>query len=114
MSADERIEQVSAGEAIELVRSGTTLVDVREPWEFERGHAPGAISLPMSEIESRYTELPDDQTLLIICHAGPRSFAATTALVGAGYHAIDVDGGMTAWTAAGGPVERDGEHAPSA
>lgn len=114
MPAGERIEQVSAEEAIELVRSGTTLVDVREPWEFSRGHAPGAISLPMSEIETRYTELPVDDTLLIICHAGPRSFAATEALVGAGYHAIDVTGGMTSWQTAGGPVVLDDDPATSA
>ena len=107
MSAE--IEQVSAEEAIAMHGSGTALIDVREPWEFDRGHAPGATLLPTSQFEDRFVELSRDDTLLIICHAGPRSFDATVALVAAGYHAIDVAGGMVAWREAGGPVERDGE-----
>ena len=106
------VEHVSATEAVELAAGASVLVDVREPWEWALGHAPGAISLPMSQLEQRHDELPADATLLVVCHSGVRSLQVTDALARAGYHAINVDGGMVAWHAAGGALEADGSDEP--
>lgn len=102
MSEPER--EVSAQEAIALVASGTILVDVREQDEWNAGHAPDARLLPMSEIQQRVAELPDDTRLLVICHSGMRSQRVTDFLVAEGYDAVNVAGGMMAWQASGGEV----------
>jgi rhodanese-related sulfurtransferase len=102
------IEQVSVEEAIALSTGTSRLIDVREPDEWEAGHAPQAYSLPMSQLSERIGELSPDDTLLVICHAGGRSAKVTQTLTAAGYSAINVDGGMLAWAAAGGEVVQDG------
>ena len=101
-------ESVSATEAIDLAKGESWLVDVREPDEWEAGHAEGAYSLPMSQLNERIGELPQDATLLVICHSGGRSAKVTEALVGQGYDAINVSGGTMGWQSAGGVVVADG------
>jgi rhodanese-related sulfurtransferase len=102
------IESVGAAEAIELATGESWLVDVREPDEWEAGHAEGAYSLPMSQLNERIDELPRDATLLVICHSGGRSARVTEALTAAGYSAINVAGGTMGWQSAGGVVVADG------
>lgn len=104
VSADDAIAAVGGALASSGTDASTVLVDVRETHEWTAGHAPGAVHLPMSELESRYTELPEDATLLVICHSGQRSLRVTDALERAGYAAVNVEGGMLAWQAAGGAV----------
>ncbi|WP_407344904.1 rhodanese-like domain-containing protein [Pengzhenrongella phosphoraccumulans] len=82
---------------------GTTLVDVREQNEWDAGHAPGAVHLPLGELIARVGELPAGR-LLIMCHLGGRSARATAWLNGAGFDAVNLDGGMVDWTRAGLPV----------
>jgi len=106
------LETVSAAEAIELSTGESWLVDVREPDEWEAGHAEGAYSLPMSQLAERMGELPQEATLLVICHSGGRSARVAATLADAGYHAINVAGGTMAWQSAGGVVVADGP-APS-
>ncbi|HEX8996739.1 MAG TPA: rhodanese-like domain-containing protein [Ktedonobacterales bacterium] len=101
--------EVSAREALEKLEAGdgALLVDVRERWEYDEAHAPGATLIPLSEFTKRFTELPSDQELLIICHSGYRSLQATNFLQRQGYAlAANVMGGMEEWEAAGLPVER--------
>lgn len=101
-------DEVSAGFAHELVAAGRGwLLDVREPFEWEAGHAPTAHHIPLGELGERQDELPEDQQLLVICRSGARSRMVTDALTQAGYPAANVEGGMGAWQAAGAPVERD-------
>lgn len=102
------IESVSAAEAIQLATGQSWLVDVREPDEWEAGHAEGAYSLPMSQLNDRIAELPQDTTLLVICHSGGRSAKVTEILAGKGYSAINVAGGTMGWQSAGGVVVADG------
>jgi len=98
---------ISAADAIVQVESGGGwLLDVREDVEWQAGHAPGAHHIPMGEIGRRQDDLPDDETILVICHLGGRSRMVTDALLAAGYPAANVEGGMEAWQAAGGPVLR--------
>lgn len=81
------------------------LLDVREHDEFVDVRAPRAALLPMSELQARTSELPD-RPLLVICHSGSRSMAASAYLRTLGHDATNVSGGMVAWTQAGLPVRR--------
>lgn len=100
-----RIPQVSVGDVAELLAAGAALLDVREGFEWEAGHAPDASHLPMGELSLE--GLPAGRPLLVVCHVGGRSAAATDALVRAGVDAVDVAGGMDAWIRAGLPVVTD-------
>ena len=85
-------------------RADTPLIDVREDWEFESGHVPGAVNLPMSVIGDRLDELPDGP-FDVICKVGGRSGRVVEALAARGHDATNVDGGTDEWIAAGFPVE---------
>jgi rhodanese-related sulfurtransferase len=97
-------DEVDAERAMRLVASGAWLLDVRERHEWDAGHAPGAHLIPLGELAARQDELPEDDQILVICHSGGRSAMATRALLGAGYHAANVAGGMIAWHGAQGPI----------
>jgi rhodanese-related sulfurtransferase len=86
-------------------RTATPLIDVREEYEFEAGHVPGAVNLPMSTLGRRLHELPDEP-FDVICKVGSRSGRVVEALASRGYDATNVDGGTDEWIAAGFPVER--------
>lgn len=101
-------DEISVSRARELTDAGDAwLLDVREPFEWEAGHAPGAHHIPLGELGERQHEFPEDQQLLIICRSGARSRRVTDALIEANYPAANVAGGMSAWHAEGGPVLRD-------
>ena len=83
------------------------LLDVREPWEYQAGHVPGARLIPLGELEQRVTEVPRDQPVLAICHSGQRSLAAAGYLQQLGYTSVsNVDGGTAAWIERGYPVDK--------
>jgi rhodanese-related sulfurtransferase len=82
------------------------IIDVREPDEFAQVRVAGAISIPMSEFVDRENELPADETLYVICAAGVRSARVVEYLAGRDYRAVNVEGGIYAWSAAGLPVEQ--------
>jgi rhodanese-related sulfurtransferase len=83
------------------------LLDVREDDEWQAGHAPGATHIPLGQLGSRSVEVPKDQTVYVICRSGGRSARAAFALLGAGWDAINVAGGMQEWAAAGRPMTTD-------
>ena len=62
---------------LELDHADALLVDVREPDEFASGHIPNAINLPLSQLRSRYVELPTDRDLWLCCAVGQRAYYAT-------------------------------------
>ncbi len=96
---------VSVREAAELMQNGVTLLDIREDFEWEDFRAPGALHIPMSQLSMSTDLLPPGQ-IACICLHGNRSDVVTEALIGAGYDAVNVSGGMAAWAQAGLPVER--------
>lgn len=98
---------VDVAEARRRLDAGARLLDVREPDEWEAGHAPEATWIPMGDVDARQAELPADQPMLVVCRSGARSARVTTALVGAGYDATNLAGGMQSWDAAGLPVVTD-------
>jgi rhodanese-related sulfurtransferase len=83
------------------------LLDVREDDEWGAGHAPEATHVAMSRLGDHVGELPRDREIVVICRSGNRSAAVTNALNDAGFTALNVDGGMQAWAAAGFPVVTD-------
>jgi rhodanese-related sulfurtransferase len=96
MSAD-AVQDVSAEEGHRLVTAGAVLLDVREADEWDAGHAPEAVWIPVGEIPARVGELPRDTAIVAICRSGARSRAVAEAMLGAGYDVVYIDGGMRAW-----------------
>jgi rhodanese-related sulfurtransferase len=80
------------------------LLDVREPDEWTAGHVPGAVHIPLGQLNTRSAEIPQDETIYVICRSGVRSARVVDALAGAGWRAINVAGGMQDWAAAGRPM----------
>lgn len=75
-----------------------TLVDVRQPNEYELGHLPGAKLIPMPDLTDRLNELDPDKTQLVYCAVGGRSRIAAQMLAGKGFKkVINVAGGFKAW-----------------
>lgn len=98
---------VSVLEAAQLADDGkAVLLDVRDPDEWYDVRAPGALHIPMRQLSTSIEQLPKRGLIACICHVGMRSAIVADALVGAGYDAVNVAGGMNAWEAAGLPVER--------
>ncbi|MEU3202550.1 rhodanese-like domain-containing protein [Streptomyces cyaneofuscatus] len=82
------------------------LLDVREKPEWNAGHAPGAVHVPLSTLVAG-GDLPAEASgppLVVICRSGHRSQQAAKLLTQRGQQAVDVKGGMNAWAAAGHPV----------
>ncbi|WP_432169468.1 rhodanese-like domain-containing protein [Streptomyces sp. 1222.5] len=82
------------------------LLDIREPHEWQAGHAPGAVHLPLSALASG-DGLPTaarSRPVVVICRSGSRSRRAAELLRERGVEAVDVIGGMRDWAEAGLPV----------
>ena len=94
-------EQISAADAKALMdsESGYIILDVREQYEYDEGHIPGAILIPYGEIANRAEkELPDkDQLILVYCRSGRRSKIAAEELVKLGYTNVKEFGGIIDW-----------------
>jgi rhodanese-related sulfurtransferase/TusA-related sulfurtransferase len=78
-----------------------TILDVREPAEYAFGHIPGAINIPLGELENRFEELNKEDELHIICRTGSRSDLAAQQLTEKGFKEVkNVVPGMKEWTGA--------------
>ncbi|MGQ0826143.1 MAG: rhodanese-like domain-containing protein [Actinomycetota bacterium] len=85
------------------------LLDVRNADQWQAGHAPGATWIPLPELERARTEVAFNRRVVCVCRSGGRSARAAEALIGWGFEAVNVAGGMKAWAAAGLPIVRDDE-----
>ena len=103
---------VSAEVPVSEVPEGGWLLDVREPDEWEAGHVPGAVHIPLGQLGQRTSEIPADQTIYVICRSGHRSGRATEALNSAGWQAVNVAGGMQQWAAQARPMITDSGATP--
>lgn len=91
-------ERVEAGEPV-------VLLDVREPDETARGVIPGAILIPLSQLEARWKEVEKCNEIICYCAAGMRSLTAAKMLRERGlFNATSLEGGIAAWTNLGGKV----------
>jgi NADPH-dependent 2,4-dienoyl-CoA reductase/sulfur reductase-like enzyme/rhodanese-related sulfurtransferase len=69
------------------------LLDVRSREEFDRGHIPGAVNVPVDELRPRLEEVPRDQEIAAYCQVGQRGYLATRILLQSGFSAVNVGGG---------------------
>jgi rhodanese-related sulfurtransferase len=98
---------VDVHEACGRQADGALLVDVRQPDEWNTGHAPHARLIPLGSLPRRLAEIPRDREVLLICRSGNRSSSAQRQLLQLGYEQVfNVSGGMHAWARAALPVER--------
>ena len=83
------------------------VVDVRGIGEWEAGHIPGSVCIPLDQLRDRMDEVPRGRRFAVNCRTGYRSSIAVSLLAQAGIEdAMDVIGGFVAWEADGYPVER--------
>ncbi len=92
------IEQVPANEWQEWIESRAgTLLDVREPHEWELGTLPGALTISMNDVPARVDDLPRDGGLLVVCRSGARSDRVAAFLAMNGFEEVaNLAGGMKA------------------
>lgn len=88
------------------LEQGATLIDVREPVEYRRGHVPGAVNIPMSQLTTRLGEIDRKRPVHVVCASGNRSRAMTEVLTAAGYDATNVAGGTSAWIRSGRSIQK--------
>ena len=96
--------------------AGVVLLDVREDDEWAAGHAPDAVHVPMGQVPQRLDEISaafSDPPVHVVCRSGMRSAKVTAYLLGVGLDAVNVDGGMQSWAAAGRPIVADTGAAPT-
>lgn len=85
------------------------LIDVREVDEYADGRIPGAINLPLSEMEERFSEVPQDKEVVLVCARGGRSGRAAEFLTTQDYDGdklYNLLGGTMGWIAEGNPTEK--------
>ena len=99
-----RVPAVGADEAQQLIDDGAVLLDVREKSEWNAGHAPVAVHVPLGRIDQAPQRLTTGKTVVVVCRSGNRSRQATQALRAQGVEAVNLRGGMHAWAGAGGAV----------
>ena len=105
--ARDELEPVSRTELLDRLRAGAAAVlDVRPEDEFQQGHLPGALNIPLAQLERRLTELPPDREIVAYCR-GPwcaLSFEAVAALRQRGFQARRLEDGFPEWKVAGLPI----------
>src|SRR5215207_9978860 len=93
-----RGREVQGGEARRLVAAGARLLDVRSPEEYAGDHLPGALNIPVQELDRRMAEVgPLDGEVILYCRSGSRSARATELLRRHGFSKAHNLGPMTAW-----------------
>jgi rhodanese-related sulfurtransferase len=100
--------KVTAAEAAALADSGAILLDVREPHEWQAGHAPKARHIPLAQLTRRVDELPVNRPIVTVCRSGSRSARAAAMLGKAGREVSNLAGGMHAWSRTGLPIVAKG------
>lgn len=106
--ARDELKPVSREALLERIEHGeAAVIDVRPPEEFAAGHIPGALSIPLHELEQRLGELPAAIEIVAYCR-GPYCVLAPEALVtlrASGFRARRLEDGFPEWRLAGMPVE---------
>ena len=106
-----RIGSVDAAAAVNLInRQEARVLDVREEREWQQGHIPDAVHVPLGQLGTRMGELEAykgaDTPLVVVCRSGNRSAMAAVRLRKAGFESVyNLEGGTMAWQQAGMPLE---------
>ena len=109
LEARAAMEPVDRENLIERVKNGeVTILDVRPKEEYDAGHLPGAISVPLDDLERRLDELPADRDVVAYCRGRYCVMAldAVEVLQANGYRAERLDEGVAEWKTRGLPVDQ--------
>ena len=108
LTARDSLEPVSRAELVERASKGTvTVLDVRPPEEFAAGHLPGALNVPLKELDARVGKVSRKREFVAYCR-GPYcvlAYEAVARLRARGHRARRLEGGFPEWKSAGLPVE---------
>lgn len=99
------ISEITVDELADQLSAGSRLVDVREPDEFEEGHVPGAVHVPLATVPDNVEQFRGDGPTFVICRSGGRSLRACEFLADRGVEVVNVAGGTMAWQLSGREVE---------
>jgi len=109
LTTKDDLEPLARTELLERVRDGlVTVLDVRPPEEYAAGHVPGALNIPLAELEEHLEELDQDQEVIAYCR-GPHcilAFDAVARLRERGFSARRLQDGFPEWKLAGLPTEQ--------
>ncbi|MDY6842600.1 MAG: rhodanese-like domain-containing protein [Thermodesulfobacteriota bacterium] len=100
--SEDTVNTISPKEVWDIIcgdRNGEyVIVDVRTPSEYEEGHLPGAVLIPLNELDRRYTELEREKQIIIYCRSGRRSFGGAILLCNQGIRKIyNMKEGVLGW-----------------
>ena len=105
ISGERRVPQVSAKDLAPKLAS-VAVIDVRGATEWETGHLPGAIHIPLGHLVDRAGEVPAGRPIVVQCQSGNRSSIGASVLERLGFSNVtNLAGGITGWAAAGLPIE---------
>lgn len=91
-------KEISVDEAYQLFQNDEYILDVRQPEEYEAGHIPGSVLIPLDILESRLSEIPKDNVVVVVCRSGNRSATGRDILLNAGFpNVTSMAGGMNQW-----------------
>jgi rhodanese-related sulfurtransferase len=94
--------EIDVAQAAKMRAAGAFILDVREPSEWQQNHIPGATLIPLGELASRVSEVPQDREVVVVCRSGNRSQQGRDILRNAGLPQVtSMTGGMNQWMASG-------------
>ena len=105
------VPTIEVAQVPDPIPEGVTVLDVREPVEWEHGHIEGAVHIPLSTLPERVSDVPEGQ-VLVVCKVGARSARAVAYLAQTGHDVVNLDGGMLDWEASGRPMVSETGAAP--
>lgn len=85
--------------------SNAQLIDVREDYEHDAGHIPGSTHVDVNDLGGVAESLDQSRPVVFYCRSGDRSSMPAQAFRASGWDAYSLEGGLTAWTEAGNPLE---------
>ncbi len=105
------VKDIKAHDLYALIESGNgnrpTVVDVREPWEYQQGHIAGALLMPLGDVTRRLEDLDPEKPVAVVCASGSRSQTAAAMMGQKGFKTVyNLVGGVTSWMISGLPLER--------
>lgn len=104
MQSDTPVVDVDVDALEAAIAAGAPVVDVRESDEYEDGHVPSAVHVPLALVPDRLDAFADDTTTYVICRSGGRSRRAAEFAAAHGKAVVNVAGGTDAWIASGRTV----------
>jgi hydroxyacylglutathione hydrolase len=105
------IQDITSQDLYSLMVSGNgskpVILDVREPWEYQQGHLPGAVLIPLGQLAGRVKELDSEKAVAVVCQSGNRSQSGAAVLGQNQFKTIyNLLGGTSDWARQGLPLER--------